>query len=68
MDLRDWWNRRQRKRLFEEWLYFEQNRLDLLEIKILLKIAETDLERQKIELKCLRRVDQRLKRKPEYIY
>lgn len=64
MGLRDWWKRRQQKKLYEDWLQHEQSRLDIQERKTLLKTAKVNLQFQRLQLKLLRKEE---KREPKYI-
>jgi len=64
LGLRDWLKRRQQKKAWEEWLELERDRLDTAERNIVLKIARADLQLQKLQLKLLKREEQK---KPDYI-
>lgn len=59
MGLKNWWKRRQEKRKYEDWLYFEWSRLKLQERKTLLKTAKINLKFQKYQWKMMKKEEKR---------
>lgn len=54
------------ERKLKSWAETEQNRLSILEMKIMLKLAKLNVQRQKFELRILKQEEEKRKRARAY--